>query len=416
MVEVKLKCIECGKEYDENESRYQCDCGGLLDVKSEGVEVSRKMFDSRKDCESGVWRYKELVHPSAEKIISKGEGGTGIYSNEKLDAYAGTKIIAKHEGENPTGSFKDRGMTVGITEALRKKAKVVACASTGNTSASLAAYAAFAGIKCVVFIPEGKIAYGKLSQALAYGARVFQVQGNFDDAMRLVQQAGKEMNMYVLNSVNPWRLEGQKTIVIELINQLGWRTPDWIAVPLGNAGNTSAFGKALVEMKELGLIERMPRIAAIQATGANPLYKTWKEKSRELLRVKEPETIATAIRIGNPVNWRKALRSINQTNGVIEQVTDQEIMDAKAVVDACGIGCEPASAASVAGTKKLVENGVIKRGERVACVLTGNLLKDPDATINYHSGKIEGVKGRFVNKLQTIEPTIEALEKALAKR
>lgn len=410
MAEVWLECIGCGKEYAEKEARYSCECGELLDVRSSGLEVSRKLFDSRNQPMSGVWRYKELVHPNATKIISRGEGNTNAYSHKRLDGYAGVEVIAKHEGENPTGSFKDRGMTVGITEAVRQKAKVVACASTGNTSASLASYAATAGLPCAVFIPEGKIAFGKLSQSLAYGAKVYKVKGNFDEAMALVQQAGRELGMYILNSTNPWRLEGQKTIVIELIHRLGWNPPDWIAVPAGNLGNTSAFGKALVEMRELGLVERIPRIASIQAAGANPFYRMWEEKREELVKVEKPETVATAIRIGNPVNWRKAMRSIKETNGVVEQVTDQEIMDAKAVVDSCGIGCEPASAASVAGVKKLVERGVIRKDERVACILTGNLLKDADATVNYHMNRLEGIRGRFANAPREIKPSVEELK------
>jgi threonine synthase len=287
-------------------------------------------------------------------------------------------------------------MTVAVSEAVRQRAKSVACASTGNTSASMAAYAAQAGLRGVVFIPEGEIAYGKLSQALAYGSKVVQVPGSFDDAMRIVQETSKDLGLYLLNSVNPWRVEGQKTIVFELLHQRGWEPPDWIVVPAGNLGNTSAFGKALFELVELGWIEKVPRIASIQAEGAAPFYKLWKGGGSSLEALK-PETVATAIKIGNPVSWEKALRVINETDGVVEVVSDAEIMDAKAVVDECGVGCEPASAASVAGARKLAASGVIKPDEDVVCILTGNLLKDPDATVGYHTGKLRGITARNPN-------------------
>ncbi len=415
--EVVLKCVNCGKEHAP-ESIYVCECGGLLDVSYElgGLEVSRESFDSR-STPSGVWRFKELVHPLAtqEQIVSRSEGLTALYHHPTVSEFVGARVRMKHEGENPSGSFKDRGMTVGITEARRLGAKMVACASTGNTSASLASYAAFCGLHCAVFIPEGKIASGKLAQAIAYGSKVLQVKGNFDDALRLVQAASQELGLYLLNSINPWRLEGQKTIVFDIIQQLRWESPDWIAVPAGNLGNTSAFGKALMELRQLGLIEKIPRIAAIQAEGANPFYSMWKTGASKLVAVEKPETIATAIRIGNPVSWQKARRAIEFSKGVVEQVSDQEIMDAKAVVDACGIGCEPASAASIAGAKKLRDAGTIKGDETVVCVLTGNLLKDPDATIGYHAGKLEGqgIRAKRPNIPVQVGASLKEVENAL---
>lgn len=371
-----LRCIECGKE---NEQDRKCECGGLLEVVHEFGNVNKKLFENRKG--SGVWRYKELVHPELPKkyIVSMGEGNTNIYENKKIEDFVRIKLKLKHEGQNPTGSFKDRGMSVGVSEAMRLGKKVVACASTGNTSASMAAYAAFAGIKARIFIPKGKIALGKLAQALAYGAEINQVEGSFDLAMQRVQ----EQDAYILNSINPWRLEGQKTIMIELLHQLNWEPPDWVAVPGGNLGNTSAFAKAFKELEQLDIIEKIPKLAVIQAEGANPFYRSMKKGVIEL--VDNPETIATAIRIGRPVNIRKAIRAIEYTKGVVEQVTDQEIMDAKKVVDGCGIGCEPASAASVAGVKKLVERGIIKKGEVVVGILTGNILKDPEVILKQHS-------------------------------
>jgi threonine synthase len=393
----KLRCIHCGSEYELG-SVFNCECGGLLEVVHEPRNWDRLIVDSRLGrmsvpYSSGVWRYKELIHPSlaSDMIVTRPEGNTNLYNRKVVSDYAGVeKLSMKHEGENPTGSFKDRGMTVAVSEAIRQKAKVVACASTGNTSASMAAYAAQAGLRGVVFIPEGEISYGKLSQALAYGSKVVQVPGSFDDAMRIVQEASRDLGLYLLNSINPWRVEGQKTIIFELLQQRGWVPPDWIVVPAGNLGNTSAFGKAFSELVKLGWVEKVPRIASIQAEGAAPFYKLWKSGSSSLEALK-PDTVASAIKIGNPVSWEKAIRVIRETDGVVEVVSDAEIMEAKAVVDGSGVGCEPASAASVAGVRKLVSKRVIKSDEDVVCVLTGNLLKDSDATIWYHTGKLKGV-------------------------
>jgi threonine synthase len=276
-------------------------------------------------------------------------------------------------------------MTVGVTQARLMGAKAVACASTGNTSASLAAYAALAGIPALIFIPAGKIAAGKLAQALAYGAHTLQVQGDFDDAMTLVRRVCDEMGVYLLNSLNPFRLEGQKSIVLEILQGFHWQPPDWIVLPAGNLGNTAAFGKALYEAQQLGLVDRIPRIAAVQAEGASPFYQSYQLDFAERKTVKA-ETVATAIRIGNPVSYPRAVRTLGWTNGVVTAVSDWEIMDAKALVDSAGIGCEPASAASVAGARRLVAEGVIDPDETVVSILTGNLLKDPTATVDYHTG------------------------------
>lgn len=418
-----LRCMECGNEYPLEETRFRCDCGGLLDVSHDlgSLRLSRGLFDGR-SCEcgpepwrrSGVWRFRELVLPVDEDlIVSRPEGGTPLYRSPALARWVGLAWFAvKHEGENPTGSFKDRGMTVGVTWAKAMGAKAVACASTGNTAASMAAYAALAGLPAVVFVPEGKIALGKLAQALAYGALTLEVEGDFDAAMALVQESCRELGIYLLNSVNPFRIEGQKTIVFEIVQDLGWDPPDWIVFPAGNLGNAAAFGKALWELRELGLIERVPRLAAVQATGANPLYRSFVRGFSPLEPVRA-ETVATAIRIGNPVSFPRAVRSLRWTEGVVVEVTDQEIMDAKAQVDAAGIGCEPASAAAVAGTKKLVSEGMIRRNERVVAVLTGHLLKDPEATIAYHTGDLPGIAPRFGNRPRRIAPTLEAVAEAL---
>jgi threonine synthase len=294
-------------------------------------------------------------------------------------------------------------------------AKVVACASTGNTSASMAAYAAAAGMIGIIFIPEGKIAYGKLTQALAYGGKTLQIRGDFDDAMTLVQEVCDKLHIYLLNSINPFRIEGQKAIGFEILQQLDWEAPDWFILPGGNLGNNSALSKGLMELYELGLIRKIPRIAVIQAIGANPLYKMWKNKT-PYQRVRNAETIATAIKIGNPVSWQKAMRGIEWSNGIVEQVTDQEIMDAKAWVDGAGIGAEPASCATVAGAKKLVEQGVMDPEAKVVGILTGHLLKDPDATVNYHKSGLSdrGIISNFANAPVQIEPTLEEVRKQIS--
>jgi threonine synthase len=275
----------------------------------------------------------------------------------------------------------------------------------------MAAYAAQAGLEGIVFVPEGMIAYGKLAQALAYGSNVIQVKGNFDDAMGLIRNGAKRLGFYILNSMNPWRIEGQKSIVFEMLQQRRWESPDWIVVPAGNLGNTSALGKALRELKQLGLIDKIPRIAAIQAEGANPFYKLWHSIDKKLEPMK-PDTIASAIKIGNPVSWEKALRSIRETDGTVEQVSDSEILDAKAVIDASGVGCEPASAASVAGARKLRDMGVISSDDQVVCILTGNLLKDPDTTVKYH---LEGVSARYSNKPRVVEADLDRIEAILSQ-
>ncbi|OQY33490.1 MAG: threonine synthase [Anaerolineaceae bacterium 4572_5.2] len=387
-------------------------------------QVSRGLFDGRlsgppgpKDVPtttSGVWRYREIILPaSPADIVSRREGNTTLYEHPKLSAYVGAaRFYAKHEGENPTGSFKDRGMTVGTTQAKLIGARAVACASTGNTSASLAAYAAMANIPALVFIPAGKIAAGKLAQALAYGATTLQIQGDFDDAMRLVREVCDNLGVYLLNSLNPFRPEGQKSIIFEILQGFQWNPPDWIALPAGNLGNTAAFGKALYEAKELGLIDKIPRLAAIQAAGASPFYQSYRGNFGKR-KIMKAETVATAIRIGNPVSYSRAIRSLEWTDGLVEAVTDAEIMDAKAMVDQSGIGCEPASAASVAGTRKLVAKGIIRPDQTVVSILTGNLLKDPGATVAYHTG--DWPDARLANSPIKVEAELSAVQKTIEK-
>ncbi len=396
-----LACIQCGNQFDAGTVRYTCDCGGLLSVERTPTRIDRSVFDARRGSraaidQSGVWRFREAVLSiDDDRIVTHPEGGTRMYEREG--------VHYKHEGENPTGSFKDRGMTVGITNAVRLGARAVACASTGNTSASLAAYAAQAGLRAIVFVPAGRVAAGKLAQTLAYGAFCLQVRGDFDTAMRLVLEASHRLGIYLLNSINPFRIEGQKTIVWELLQDLEWNPPDWIVVPAGNLGNTSAFGKALVEAQAAGWISKMPRLAAIQACGANPFYRSFCDNFAQRYRV-AAETVATAIRIGDPVSYDKAVAALRETNGVVEDVTDDELMLAKRDIDRMGIGCEPASATTLAGLRKLRAAGVIGKRERVVCVLTGHVLKDPDAII----------KNVPPGQMVEIDPDINAVERCLS--
>ncbi len=381
----------------EVDPRVRCDCGGLLEVHHDppalrGAEL-RALFEERWNLRvdvnlSGVWRYRELVLPGgAPHAVTHPEGNTPLLRRAALTEWAGLgDLLLKHEGHNPTGSFKDRGMTVGVTQALRVGASAVACASTGNTSASLAAYAAQAGLRALVFVPSGQLAMGKLAQSLAYGAKTLLVRGDFDACLRLAEEAGVRLGVYLLNSINPFRVEGQKTIVFELLHQLDWEPPDWIVLPAGNLGNTAAFGKALVEARALGLIDRLPRLAAVQAAGAAPFAQGFAEGFATRRRVKA-ETVATAIKIGDPASWDRGVASIRETNGVVTAVEDREILEAKAVIDAAGVGCEPASAASLAGVRQLVARGIIERDQRVVAILTGHILKDPGILLEYHQSR-----------------------------
>jgi len=416
---VKLVCSVCGSELPPLSRRSTCACGGLLDVVQRPAETGRSLrrrFDRRQGsgdpavAGSGVWRFRELLLPGRGPIVTHPEGGTPLFRRDAISRFAGHADLAlKHEGHNPTGSFKDRGMTVAVTHALRSSAPAVACASTGNTSASMAAYAAQAGLKALVFVPAGRIAFGKLAQALAYGARTLLVKADFDACLRLAREAHERLGIALLNSINPWRIEGQKTLVFELLQQRGWEAPDWIVVPAGNLGNTAAFGKALAELRALGLLKRVPRIAAVQARGASPFFRSYRGGFARRYRVRA-ETAATAIRIGDPASHDRAVRSIRETRGIVTAVSDREILEAKAVVDAAGIGCEPASAASVAGVRRLVAEGVIRKGDAVVAVLTGHLLKDPGAVIDFHSRT-----GARRNPPVTIAPRLAEVERQLRR-
>ena len=403
-----LACIDanCGERYGLNEVIYSCAvCGSLLEVSNSfvGLDPSRlrtvwrerRLSRDRIDV-SGVWRFREMLPfvTDEKRIVTLPEGNTPLFDAPGAASYAGLdRLQFKHQGYNPTASFKDNGMTAGVTQAGILGMRRVACVSTGNTSASMAAYAAAAGMQAVIFLPAGKIAYGKLAQALEYGALTIQVEANFDRILSLVRELAEDLGIYLLNSVNPFRIEGQKSIVIEMLEQRGWQMPGWIVLPGGNLGNVSALGKGLRELRQAGLADAMPRIAVIQAEGSAPFFAQFRDGGG-LLAVEEPETLATAIRIGNPVSWRKAAFEVGSANGLVESVSEQEIADAKAVIGRCGIGCEPASAATLAGIRNLVKAGVIESSADVAAILTGHLLKDPDYVYRYHSSTLETPSGQ----------------------
>jgi threonine synthase len=407
----------------ETDANPRCSaCGGLLEIRHRDPTLTSSelldRFTERRGggpgaTASGVWRFREIVLPSVDAVVSFPEGNTPLLHRAALDSWSGAEhLLLKHEGLNPTGSFKDRGMTVGVSQARRIGATAVACASTGNTAASLAAYGAQAGLPALVLVPREGVASGKLAQALAYGARTLLVRGDFDDCLRLVEEASKELGVYLLNSINPFRIEGQKTIILELLQQLSWEPPDWIVFPAGNLGNTAAFGKALREAREWGLIQRMPRLAAVQARGAAPFARSFADGFVERHRVKA-ETVATAIKIGNPASYDRAVVTIRETHGVVLSVSDAELLEAKAAIDAAGVGCEPASAVSLAGVRQLVGSGQIKRSERVTAVLTGHILKDPELLLQYHQDTEPLPRG--ANPPVQIEPNLSEIERILAR-
>src|SRR6516165_3542934 len=421
MEAVFQRCIfpECSAICAVDETHFVCPrCGGLLDVAYEWARIgppkSLRDFEAKWSDRanplnfSGVWRFRELLPFAApDQVLTIGEGQTILQRADGVARYVGLNagcLFLQYEGLNPSGSFKDNGMTAAFTHARIVGARRAACASTGNTSASLAVFCSATGLmRAIIFIGSGKISYGKLAQALDHGALTVQIAGDFDDAMQRVQQVARRLGIYLVNSINPFRLEGQKTIMYRVLEGLRWQVPDWIVVPGGNLGNISAFGKAFIELAELGLVQRLPRLAVINATGANTLYELYERQGlrwnhgkpdseltsgyfEKLAATKsKANTIASAIEINHPVNLPKALRALERCGGVVREVSDQEILDAKAKVGAGGLGCEPASAASVAGARRLRQEGGMGADERVVCILTGHQLKDPMVTVAYHS-------------------------------
>jgi threonine synthase len=419
-----LQCIEeaCGHRQDANKDLHACEiCGSLLDVKYEfdsfdpeqlrRTWLERRLSDQPID-RSGVWRFRELIPfvDSSAPIATLSEGSTPLVGTPRTGSWAGpVQLTIKHQGANPTGSFKDLGMSACITRAVVRGVRMVACASTGNTSSSMAAYAARAGIKALIFVPYKQISAAKLAQAIDFGALVVEVGDNFDQAFSLLREIAPEMGLYLVNSINPFRIEGQKTIVAEMLEQRAWQPPDYIVVPGGNLGNSSAIGKGLRELKDMGFIEKVPRVVIVQSAGANPFYETLRRGSPDLLAVDNPQTEATAIRIGHPANWKKARRVLAWTDGLCESVTDEEILEAKRVLAEDGVGCEPASAATIAGVRKLVRAEKIERHADIVCVLTGNQLKDTEYIMRHRSEDSKNSR-----RLQ-VEPNLAALRRELTR-
>jgi threonine synthase len=421
----------CRTRYAVTEILYQCPaCGGLLEAHytgpTEQPAMLKKLWRERRMSnapldQSGVWRYRELISflEDFSHAVTLREGNTPLLNAPRAARYGGLDaLVFKHQGFNPTGSFKDNGMTCGVSQAVRLGRHRVACVSTGNTSASMAAYASAAGLEPLIFIPHGNISYGKLAQALEYGARTFQVEANFDQILALVRVLAERLGIYLLNSINPFRIEGQKTIIVEMLDQRDWSVPDWIVLPGGNLGNTSAFGKALRELYEQGFISKYPRLAVVQADGSAPFYDFMHSDQTQFHSIEHPETLATAIKIGDPVSWPKALLELTTTHGVVERVTEQEIADAKAMIGLCGIGCEPASAATLAGIRKLTAAGTIAPDADVVAVLTGNVLKDPDYIYRYHTGQLKApgdvaIAPNFGNRPVVVPNDPEAISRLL---
>lgn len=417
-----LQCIEegCRLRQDERREAPQCSaCGGLVEVKYDfgaldpaalRAEWALRRGSAEPVDRSGVWRFRELIPfvEPGDRVISLAEGSTPLIDAPRAGAWAGAPNLAvKHQGSNPTGSFKDLGMTACMTRASSRGVRIVACASTGNTSSSMAAYAARAGIQSLLFVPYRRISPAKLAQAVDFGSLVVEVGDTFDQAFRLLRQIAPEFGLYLVNSVNPFRIEGQKTIAAELLEQRGWRPPGYIVVPGGNLGNASAIGKGLRELTELGVIERVPRLVVVQAAGASPFYQMVHTGASALSPVDSPETEATAIRIGHPANWKKALRVLEWSGGLTEAVTDEEIYEAKRALAEDGVGCEPASAATIAGLRKLCRAGKIGPDADVVAVLTGSQLKDTDYIMRDRS--------REDTRLQRlrVEADADALRRAL---
>lgn len=381
----KVKCWDCGSDVEDHYADTCAKCGGLLTIEMDLEPLKEMKPSDLHKTQIGVWRYAPFMPVDVRNAVSIQEGGTPLYRCDALAGELGMKDLwVKYEGANPTGSFKDRGMTVGVSHAVEIGAKIVGCASTGNTSASLAAYAAKAGLRCAVFLPSGKVAAGKLAQAMFFGAKVISVDGNFDDALRIARDLSEERYLYLLNSINPYRPEGQKSVLFEIMDQLMYDVPDRIVLPVGNAANIWAVYKAITELKDIGWIDKVPMLTGIQAEGSMPVTEAFSKGKDDFIPEEHPETVATAIRIGNPVSGRKALKAIYDTKGYSASVTDEEILAAQRLLGRKeGVGVEPASAASVAGVRKLLAEGIIDKGERVVCICTGNALKDPDTIISY---------------------------------
>ncbi len=377
-----LRCIDCGSRFESDPPGYTCSrCGGLLEAVREGGALSRAELFGRTG--EGIWRFRSLLPFDADvRPVSLDEGHTPLIRTVNLSEELGVKnLYVKNEGQNPTGSFKDRGMTVSVTRAVQSGVRVLICASTGNTSASMSAYAARAGVMAAIIVPAGKVAAGKMVQATAYGAAIIRVDGTFDDALAMLLQTIAGLPGFSgMNSVNPYRLEGQKSAAFEIYEQLGFSVPDYVVLPVGNAGNISAIWKGFRELRDFGITKKVPRMAGVQAEGASPIAKAFWKGSDAVVPVQNPNTVASAIRIGKPASAKKALAALKESNGMMLTVTDEEITSARRLLASKeGIFVEPASATPIAALKEV--GGRLEKDAVVVCVATGNGLKDQETIV-----------------------------------
>ncbi len=432
-----LECIRgCSAKHAIDEVVYTCEeCGGLLDVEHDvealqqrSPEEWKALFHTRAAVlsgvySSGVWAKKEWVCPHIpdEDIVSFGEGNTPLLAIPRLGSQIGLPDLwVKLCGNSHTGSFKDLGMTVlvSLVNHLRKKGrniKAIACASTGDTSAALSAYAAAAGIPAVILLPGEKVSPEQLVQPIANGARVLSLDTDFDGCMRIVQELTHDSTIYLANSMNSLRMEGQKTVGIEIVQQFGWQVPDWIVLPAGNLGNVSALGKGLLLMRSLGLIERLPRIACAQAQNANPFYLSFRNNYKTMNNLQAKKTFASAIQIGAPVSYERAVKAMRQFDGVVEQVSEQELADVCALADRSGLYCCPQTGVALGAVQKLRSNGVIRKNERVVVISTANGLKFSQFKTSYHTGRLQEIEARYSNPPKRVAADLDAVLQVIDK-
>ncbi len=433
-----FRCIAgCDEKYGLNEIIYRCKkCGDLLEVahdieklKHRSADSWKKLFDDRYrrtqwPYGSSVWGKKEWVCPSVENknVVSLYEGGSNLFWAERFGREIGVEDLwIKQCGNAHTGSFKDLGMTVLVSMVKQmisegKEIMGVACASTGDTSAALAAYCAATGIPAIVFLPKNKVSHAQLIQPIANGALTLSLDTDFDGCMEIVQEICEKHNIYLANSMNSLRIEGQKTISIEIVQQFEWKVPDFVIVPGGNLGNVSAIGNGFIMMKELGLINKLPRLVCVQSAKANPLYKSYLTGFKEYKPIKARRTLASAIQIGNPVSINKAIKVLKMFNGIVEQATEDELANAAALADRSGLFNCPHTGVALAALLKLIKRGVIKSNERVVVISTAHGLKFPEFKIRYHENRLPEVTSRYANLPVELPPDYEAVKKTIFKR
>ena len=430
-----LQCLRgCGRRYSIYDVVCLCeDCGGLLDVEHDVAALKehagadwKSLFDQRlrsveQPYASGVWSKKEWVCPQLDpaNVVSLGEGNTPLLRARRLEQELGlARLWVKSCGNSHTGSFKDLGMTVLVTVVRQmiadgREIRAVVCASTGDTSAALTAYCAAAGIPAVVLLPRGKVSTAQLAQPIANGALVLSLDTDFDGCMRLVQELIRDPTLYLANSMNPLRIEGQKTIGIEVVQQLSWDVPDWIIIPAGNLGNVSALGKGLMMMKELNLIDRLPRIACAQVESANPLYLSYQTGFQEYRPVQARPTLASAIRIGDPISYERAVKTLHHFDGVVEQASEHELATAAARADRTGLYCCPQTGAALAIVSKLLRTGQIEPSHKVVVLSTAHGLKFTDFKVGYHEARLNDVEAMLANRPRELPPRFDAITDAI---